>query len=87
MLYFCSVMFGDYCERCHVPDNVHIFIPGFSIHYRHKFCIQEVLLHRCLPPFYPNAFFGLRGGRAGLLHIFLIQTPFPSAIMLYVSAI
>jgi len=46
-------------ERFQDPDNVHIFIPGFSILSRRKFCVQEVLMHRCLPPFYPNAFFEL----------------------------
>jgi hypothetical protein len=50
---------GHLCERFHDPENIHIFIPGFSIRYRRKFCVQEVLMHMCLPPFYPNAFFGL----------------------------
>jgi rare lipoprotein A len=49
------------CERFHDPDNVHVFIPGVSIHYRHKFCVQEVLMHMCLPPFYLNTFFRLSG--------------------------
>jgi hypothetical protein len=47
------------CERFHDPDNVHIFIPGVSILSRRKFCVQEVLMHMCLPPFYPYAFFAL----------------------------
>jgi hypothetical protein len=47
------------CERFHDPDNVHIFILSVSILCRRKFCVQEVLMHMCLPPFYPNAFFGL----------------------------
>jgi hypothetical protein len=50
---------GLLCERFHDPDNVHIFIPGVSILYRRKFCVQEVLMHMCLPLFYPNVFFGL----------------------------
>ena len=50
------------CGRFHDRENVHIFIPGFTIHYRLKFCVKEVLMHRCLPPFYPIAFFGLTAG-------------------------
>jgi hypothetical protein len=47
------------CKRFHNPENVHIFIPGVSIRYRHKFCVQEVLMHVCLPSFHPNALLGL----------------------------
>jgi len=32
---------------------------AFNILYRSKFCVQEVLMHMCLPSFYPNAFFRL----------------------------
>jgi hypothetical protein len=47
------------CGRFHNSENVHVFIPGVSILSRRKFCVQEVLMHMCLLPFYPNAFFGL----------------------------
>jgi hypothetical protein len=57
-IYAAKALVQHLCERFHDLDNVHIFTPGFPIHNRRKFCIQEVLLHRCLPPFYPNAFFG-----------------------------
>jgi len=49
------------CERFYDPENVHIFIPGFSIHSRRKFCVQEVLMHMCLLSFHLNALFGLMG--------------------------
>ena len=47
------------CKRFHDPENVHIFIPGVSILDRHKFCVQEVLMHVCLLSFLRNALFGL----------------------------
>jgi hypothetical protein len=50
---------GLLCRRFHDPKNVHVFIPGISILFRRTFCVQEVLMHMCLPSFYPNAFFGL----------------------------
>ena len=50
---------GLLCKRFHDPENVHVFIPGVSILSRRKFCIQEVLMHICLPASYPNAFLGL----------------------------
>jgi len=30
---------------------------ALNILYRSKFCVQEVLMHMCLPSFYLNAFF------------------------------
>jgi len=52
------------CERCNDSANVHVFIHIIKKPYRPKSCIQEVLLHMCLPFFYPSAFFWLRKGLA-----------------------
>jgi hypothetical protein len=59
------------CKRFHNPENVHIFIPGVSILYRHKFCVQEVLMHVCLPSSFPNAFFGLMPHKFFVGHVAL----------------
>ena len=47
------------CERFHDPENEQVFIPSVSILYKRKFCVQEVLMHMCLPSFPINALFGL----------------------------
>ena len=49
------------CERFHNPGNVQVFILSISVLTRHKFCIQEVLLHICLPSFPLNIFSRLNG--------------------------
>jgi len=49
------------CERFHDMDNAHVFIPGVSIHSRHKSCVQEVLMHMCPPFFHLTAFLGYMG--------------------------
>jgi hypothetical protein len=46
------------CERFHDPENVHVFIPGVSILSRRNFCVQEVLMHMCLPSFIQMHFLG-----------------------------
>jgi hypothetical protein len=45
------------CERLNDQENLNVFIPGVSIYYKHKFCVQEVLMHICLPAFLLNALF------------------------------
>jgi len=40
---------------------VHVLIPGVSIRFRRNFCVQEVLMHICLPSLHPNALFGFIG--------------------------
>jgi len=49
------------CERFHDPGNVQVFILSISVLTRHKFCIQKVLLHICLPSFPLNIFSRLNG--------------------------
>ena len=40
------------CRRFHDPVNVQVHIHCVEIPSRRKFCVQEVLMHMCLPPFY-----------------------------------
>ena len=49
------------CRRFHDTENVHVFIPGVSIRFIRNFCVQEVLMHICLPSLHPNALFGFIG--------------------------
>jgi len=58
-MYAAKALVQHLCERFHDPENGHIFIPGFSIDSRRKFCVQEVLMHMCLLSFHRNALFGL----------------------------
>jgi len=58
-MYAAKALVQHLCERIHDPENVHVFIPGFSIRYRRKFCVQEVLMNIYLPSFHLNALFGL----------------------------
>jgi hypothetical protein len=48
---------GHLCGRLHDPDNVQVYILSVEILYRRKSCVQEVLLHMCLPSFSSNCTF------------------------------
>jgi hypothetical protein len=57
-IYAAKALVQHLCECFNDPDKLHVFILSVQIPYRRKFCIQEVLMHICLPCFYPHAVFG-----------------------------
>jgi len=57
-IYAAKALEQHLCERFNDPDTLHVYIPNIKKPYRLKFCIQEVLMHICLPAIYPISFFG-----------------------------
>ncbi len=57
-MYAAKALVQRLCERFNISDFLHVFILIVYIPYKRKFFVQEVLMHMCLPSFYPNAFLG-----------------------------